>query len=246
MRRRAARRRRRSREARPDRPRRSGSDGGARHRRRCRSGRPRSPPRAETVHPGQPDRVSNTRLAPRSSWAAHMAGRHDTFAAPGHTGSAGRAGPHSRRYGGRRGRGHGTNVAPPHRTSPHGGGPPRGGHPPSAAQRSRWQASFQVSMTGCSRSQPRIETVAVASANIPPEPGEPLEPAGSEHPQQMPVAEDQHVAVDRPDPGSAPAPGPPAAHIVGGLAARPRPGSRSTSREGPSRMSTVFRPSRSP
>ena len=110
----------------------------------------------------------------------------------------------------------------------------------------RWQASFQSSMTGDSRSQPRIDTVAVASSNSPPDAGGQADPARGEDPQQVSVRKDKGVAVDarRQDPGDD-AVGP------GGRPRRPsrrrpRARSRSTSPGWSARISAVVRPSRAP
>ena len=89
---------------------------------------------------------------------------------------------------------------------------------------SRWQSSFHVSMTGRSRSQPRIETVAVDEREEAARGRRQAEPAGAEDAKQVAVAEEQGVAGDvgrqaaRDDPVGA---GP---DLVDGLAARPRPG----------------------
>ena len=77
-------------------------------------------------------------------------------------------------------------------------------------------------MTGFSRSQPRMDTVAVLRANNPPDGGRQVEPAGGQDPQEMAVREDQDIAVRGADPGEH-AVGP-CADLFDGLAVRPRPG----------------------
>ena len=78
-------------------------------------------------------------------------------------------------------------------------------------------------MTGRSRSQPRIETVAVAEREEAARRRRQAEPAGAEDAQQVAVREDQDVAV-RPSGAGELTRSARAADLVDGLAARPRPG----------------------
>ena len=84
----------------------------------------------------------------------------------------------------------------------------------------RWQASFQVSMTGFSRSQPRIESVAGREAEQAAERRLEADPPGGEDAEEVPVREQQDIAIGGLGPGEDPIR--PCADLLGGLAVGPR------------------------
>ena len=77
----------------------------------------------------------------------------------------------------------------------------RGSQPGMAPHPGGRQASFHVSTTAVSRSQPRTEMVAVPSANSAPDGRRQAEPARGQDAEQVAVRKDQDVAVRPPGPG---------------------------------------------